>query len=165
MPIERGQVVTLAYELKDPDGEPLEQDGALMAYLHGGFGGIFPKVEGALEGKEVGFEFSITLEPDDAFGEYDAHLLRVEPRKHFPEALQAGMQFEGVPGGAEQGEDEEIAIYTVTDITEESVIVDANHPFAGERVFFKCTVKELRPATRDEMKHGHAHGDLGVHAG
>ena len=106
------------------------------------------------------------LEPEDAFGEYDADLLRVEPRKSFPETLEVGMQFEGVPGGTgASDEEEEVAIYTITDITEKSVVVDANHPFAGERVFFKCTVKELRPATRDEMKHGHAHGDLGVHAG
>lgn len=166
MPIERGQVVTLVYELKDPDGELLEQEGAMMAYLHGGFGGIFPKVEEALEGKEVGYELSVTLEPDDAFGEYDADLLRVEPRNRFPETLEVGMQFEGIPGGAEPDpEVEEVAIYTVTDITEQSVVVDANHPFAGERVFFRCSVKEFRPATRDEMKHGHAHGDLGVHAG
>jgi len=165
MPIERGKVVTLAYELKDPDGESLEEENAAMAYLHGGFGGIFPKVEEALEGKEAGYELSITLEPEDAFGEYDADLLRVEPRNRFPETLEVGMQFEGVPGGGEPGEDEATQIYTVTDVTEESVVVDANHPFAGERLFFKCEVKEIRAATRDEMKHGHAHGELGVHAG
>ncbi len=165
MPIERGQVVTLAYELKDPDGEPLEEPEAVMAYLHGGFGGIFPKVEEALEGKEVGHELSITLEPQDAFGEYDAQLLRVEPRKGFPETLEVGMQFEGVPGGAGNDDEEEVQIYTVTDVAEESVVVDANHPFAGERVHFKCSVTDVRPATRDEMKHGHAHGDFGVHPG
>lgn len=165
MPIERGKVVTLAYELKDPDGEPLEEPDAAMAYLHGGYGGIFPKVEEALEGRDVGHELQLTLEPEDAFGEYDAQLLRVEPRKAFPETLEVGMQFEGVPGGADSGDEEEVQIYTVTDITEESVVVDANHPFAGERVFFKCRVTEVRAATREEMKHGHAHGDFGVHAG
>ena len=91
--------MTLAYELRDADGEVLEEESAQMAYLHGGYGGIFPKVEEALEGKEVGHELAITLEPDDAFGEYDAELLRVEPRDRFPETLEVGMQFEGVPGG------------------------------------------------------------------
>src|SRR6185369_15402739 len=109
MPIDRGKVVTLDYELRDRDGEVLEADSARMAYLHGGFGGIFPKVEAALEGKDVGHELSITLEPEDAFGEYDADLLRVEPRASFPEALEVGMQFEGVPGDAE----DEALIYTV----------------------------------------------------
>ena len=155
MPIERGKVVTLAYELRNADGEQLEDADAQMAYLHGGYGGIFPKLEAALEGKEVGHELSLTLEPEDAFGEYDADLLRVEPRDRFPGTLEVGMQFEGVPGDNE----DEALIYTITDVTAESVVVDANHPFAGERLWFKCTVKQVRPASGDEMVHGHAHGE------
>jgi len=166
MRIDPGTVVTIAYELRDADGEALEEEGAEMAYLHGGFGGVFPKVEAALEGKNPGDEMAVTLEPDDAFGEYDAELLRVEPRNRFPESLEVGMQFEGVPGGAaKEEEQDEARIYTVTDITDDSVVVDANHPYAGERLWFKCAVREIRPATREEMKHGHAHGDFGVHPG
>ena len=97
MRIEAGRVVRLDYELKDCDGEPVEDEGAHLEYLHGGFGGIFPKVEQALEGKEVGEEVALTLEPVDAFGEYDAELLRVEPRSSFPETIEVGMRFEGVP--------------------------------------------------------------------
>jgi len=159
MRIERGRVVTLDFELKDADGKALEDDGASMAYLHGGYGGIFPKVEEALEGKEAGHELAVTLEPEDAFGEYDADLLRVEPRDRFPETIEVGMQFEGVPGDNE----EEARIYTVTDVTQEAVVVDANHPLAGERLWFKCAVKDVRAATGEELKHGHVHGDLGVH--
>jgi FKBP-type peptidyl-prolyl cis-trans isomerase SlyD len=159
MPIDRGTVVTLAYELRNSEGEMLEEEDAQLAYLHGGFGGIFPKVEAELEGKDVGHELSVTLDPADAFGDYDAELLRVEPRDRFPETLAVGMQFEGVPGEREG----EARIYTITDITPESVVVDANHPFAGERLLFKCEVKGVRPATREELTHGHVHGDLGVH--
>ena len=159
MRIDRNTVVTLAFELRNADGEPLEDDNAELAYLHGGYGGIFPKVETALEGQEIGHEVSITLDPEDAFGEYDADLLRVEPRNRFPETLAVGMQFEGVPGGNE----DEARIYTITDITEGSVVVDANHPFAGERLWFKCAVKEVRPATNEEVEHGHVHGDTGIH--
>jgi FKBP-type peptidyl-prolyl cis-trans isomerase SlyD len=158
MRIERGKVVTLAFELRNAQGESLEDADAQLAYLHGGFGGIFPKVEGALEGKEAGAELALTLEPEDAFGEYDAELLRVEPRDRFPETLEVGMQFEGVPGQA----DEEALIYTVTDVTEDAVVVDGNHPLAGERLWFKCSVREVRAATTDEMQHGHAHGDHGI---
>jgi len=158
--IDRGTVVTLAYELRNPDGEPLEEPDSELAYLHGGYGGIFPKVEEALEGKEVGHELVLTLEPEDAFGEYDSELLRVEPRERFPETLEVGMQFEGVPG--EDAEEDEARIYTVTDIAGDKVVVDANHPWAGERVWFRCAVRGVRKATREELAHGHAHGDSGL---
>ncbi|HXZ48033.1 MAG TPA: peptidylprolyl isomerase [Usitatibacter sp.] len=157
MRIERGTVVTLAYELRDAAGQPLEEEDARLAYLHG-YGDIFPKVERELQGKEVGHEMSLTLEPDDAFGEYDAELLRVEPRSRFPERLEVGMRFEGVPGERE----DEALIYTVTDITPDAVVVDGNHPLAGERLWFKCAVTGVRRATEDELAHGHVHGDLGV---
>ena len=160
MPIDRGTVVTLEYELKNGDGEPLEDEGAQLEYLHGGFGGIFPKVEEELQGKDVGDEMAITLEPADAFGEYEADLLRVEPRERFPEVIEVGMRFEGVPGDRE----DEALIYTITDITAETVVVDGNRPLAGERLWFKAKVSALRKATQDELTHGHVHGAHGVHA-
>ena len=160
MPIKRGSVVKLDYELKSSDGELLEDDGAQLEYLHGGFGGVFPKVEEALEGKDIGHEMALTLEPEDAFGEYDADLLRVEPRKRFPEVIEVGMRFEGVPGER----DDEALIYTITDITPDSVVVDGNHPLAGERLWFKAKVSGVRAATQDELTHGHVHGDHGIHA-
>ncbi len=160
MPIKRGSVVKLDYELKAGDGELLEDEGSQLEYLHGGFGGIFPKVEEALEGKDLGHEMALTLEPDDAFGEYDAELLRVEPRERFPETIEVGMRFEGVPGDRE----DDALIYTITDITPDSVVVDGNHPLAGERLWFKAKVSGLRVATTDELTHGHVHGGHGVHA-
>ena len=149
----------LDYELCDSDGAQLEKEGAQLEYLHGGYGGIFPKVEEALEGKRVGHELRITLEPVDAFGEYDAELLRLEPRDRFPAVIEVGMQFEGVPGDRE----EEALIYTVTDITPEQVVVDGNHPLAGQRLWFHAKVSDVRAATKEELAHGHAHGDHGVH--
>jgi len=160
MRIEAGRVVRLDYELKDCDGVPVEDQGAQLEYLHGGFGGIFPKVEQALEGKEAGHEVAITLEPEDAFGEYDAELLRVEPRASFPEGIEVGMRFEGVPGDRE----DEALIYTVTDVTPDSVVVDGNHPLAGERLWFRAKVSEVRKATDEELEHGHVHGVEGLHA-
>jgi FKBP-type peptidyl-prolyl cis-trans isomerase SlyD len=167
MRIARGTVVTLQYELRDCDGDPVEEPGTLLEYLHG-YGGIFPKVEEALEGKRKGHEASLTLAPEDAFGDYDAELLRVEPRDRFPETLEIGMCFEGVPGDGEQGEAREqdstdALIYTVTDIADDRVVVDGNHPLAGERLWFKCKVLGIRAATEEELEHGHVH-DLGVSA-
>ncbi len=158
MRIDRGKVVKLDYELRDRDGAALEDEGSQLEYLHGGYGGIFRKVEEALEGQDVGHEVKLTLEPEDAFGEYDAHLMRVEPRVRFPETLEVGMHFEGMPGDDES----ESHIYTVT-ITPETVVVDGNHPLAGERLWFRCKVSGVRAATAEELRHGHVHGDLGVH--
>jgi FKBP-type peptidyl-prolyl cis-trans isomerase SlyD len=154
--IDRGTVVTIAYELRDVDGALLDEEGATVAYLHGGYGGIFPKVEAALEGQGPGHEVTLTLDPEDAFGDYDPELLRVEPREAFPDVLQEGMRFEGVPGEAPS---EDLRVYTVTGIADDKVVVDGNHPLAGERVWFRCKVREIRPATAEELRHGHAHGE------
>lgn len=158
MRIDRGTVVTLACEVRDCDGQAVEEEGALLSYLHGGYGGIFPRVERELQGKEIGHELKLTLEPEDAFGDYDAGLIRVEPRGKFPETLEIGMRFEGVPGERE----EDALIYTVTDVTSDAVVVDGNHPLAGERLWFRGTVKDVRRATEDELEHGHVHEEVGV---
>lgn len=158
MNITKNTVVTLRYELRDSDGNMLENSGSVLSYLHGGYAGIFPLVEEGLDGKAAGHEFSVSLDPVDAFGEYDENLIRIEPREVFPENIEVGMQFEGVP----QGEDDDRwVLYTVTDIAEDKVVVDGNHPLAGERLLFKCTVADVREATKDEIQHGHAHGDHG----
>ena len=154
--IEAGTVVTLTYELRASDGALLDEPGATVAYLHGGFGGIFPKVEAALEGHGPGHELALSLEPEEAFGDYDPELLRVEPREAFPEVLQEGMRFEGVPGEEASGE---FRVYTVTGIADDKVVIDGNHPLAGERVWFKCPGREVRPASDEELRHGHAHGE------
>jgi FKBP-type peptidyl-prolyl cis-trans isomerase SlyD len=156
--IDAGTVVTLAYEIRDVDGALLDEPGASVAYLHGGHGGIFPKVEAALAGHGPGYELDLTLEPEDAFGDYDPELLHVEPREAFPDILQVGMRFEGLPGAMpDDSAGEEPRIYTVTDIAEDQVVIDGNHPLAGERVWFKCAVTAVRAATAEEIRHGHAH--------
>jgi FKBP-type peptidyl-prolyl cis-trans isomerase SlyD len=156
--IAKDTVVTLRFELLDSDGESVENSGSLLSYLHGGYAGIFPMVEENLEGKREGDAFSVSLEPADAFGDYDENLIRIEPREVFPGDLEIGMQFEGVPQGEE---DDRWVVYTVTDIAEDKVVVDGNHPLAGERLLFKGVVAEVRVATKDEIQHGHAHGDHG----
>lgn len=154
--IDAGTVVTIAYEIRDAGGELLDEEGATVAYLHGGYGGIFPKVEAALQGHGPGHEVALSLDPEDAFGDYDPELLRVEPRGAFPDVLQEGMRFEGVPGEAAEADSR---VYVVTGIAEDKVVVDGNHPLAGERVWFRCTVKDVRPASPEELRHGHAHGE------
>lgn len=156
MRIEKNTVVSLNYELSDTTGNILEQTDTPISYLHGGYGGIFPLVEEALHEKEIGYSCSVSMEPDDTFGEYDAELIRVEPRSSFPENVAVGMHFEG---GAEGSDD--VIIYKVTDVTDDTVVVDGNHPFAGMTLNFSCTVTDVRPATSEEISHQHVHGAHG----
>jgi len=154
MQIAKNTVVTLTYELLDADGQLIESSETPVEYLHGGYDGIFPRVEQALSGKDVGEQCEVRLEPEDAFGDYDAELVRMEPRDKFPGNLEVGMRFEG------RGEDSgEMLIYTVTDIAVDKVVVDGNHPLAGQTLNFACKVTAVRAATAEELEHGHVHGD------
>ena len=158
MQIAKDTVVTLNYQLYGTDGELIEQTEEPVEYLHGGYGNMFPAVEKALEGKDVGETCRIRLEPDDGFGDYDADLVHVEPRDKFPENVQVGMQFEGA--GEETGDK---IVYTVTDVAEGKVVVDGNHPLAGQTLHFECTITSVRMASDEEMSHGHVHGEHGHH--
>lgn len=156
MQIEKNTVVSINYELSDSAGKLIEKTDSPISYLHGGYGGIFPMVEEALHNKEIGYSCSVTMPPENTFGEYDADLIRSEPSSVFPDNVAIGMQFEGEAEGSD-----EVLIYTVTDIADGQVVVDGNHPFAGMTLNFSCTVTDIRPATDDELAHGHVHGPHG----
>jgi FKBP-type peptidyl-prolyl cis-trans isomerase SlyD len=158
MNICKDTVVTLSYVVRDLDGRTLEESDEAVSYLHGGYDNIFPLVEQALEGKATGETVDLKLQPADAFGELDEELVRIESRDVFPDNIEVGMQFVGAP--VEGGEE---MLYTVTDIAGDKVVVDGNHPYAGQAVHFQCTVTEVRAATPDEVAHGHAHGAHGHH--
>lgn len=158
MKIGKNTVATITYIVKDMDGMLQEESDEPISYLHGGYDNLFPLVEQALEGKTVGDTIELKLQPTDAFGEYDEAFVRQEPRTSFPGDIEIGMQFVGTP--ADGGEE---ILYTVTDISEDKVVVDGNHPCAGKAVHFKCTVTDVRAATPDEVAHRHAHGAYGHH--
>jgi FKBP-type peptidyl-prolyl cis-trans isomerase SlyD len=158
MQVARNTVVTISYELSDSAGKLIEKTGEPISYLHGGYHGIFPRVEDALDGKGVGDRCEVRLAPGEAFGEYDAQLVRTEPRERFPANVKVGMQFEGAPEGSK-----EYVIYTVTDVADKQVVVDGNHPLAGQTLVFNCTVTAVRSATGEELSHGHVHGPHGHH--
>ena len=85
----------------------------------------------------------------------------IEPRDRLPEPLEVGMQFEGMPDGA--APDDEALIFTVTDIADDKVVLDGNHPLAGMALRFELEVVEVRAATDEEIQHGHVHGAHGHH--
>ena len=167
MKIEKNTVVSLRYKLTDAQNNIIDEPDSPMVYLHGGYEGTFPKIENLLDGQDIGYEASIQLEPSEAFGEYDPELLKIEPRARFPEPLEVGMQFEGVPDAEEEGEDdsgdldEEPLIYTVTDVADSQVVLDGNHPLAGMALRFWVQVENIRPATDEEIENRHPQGGEG----
>jgi FKBP-type peptidyl-prolyl cis-trans isomerase SlyD len=148
----RDTVVAIDLELADFHGNVIQRSDRPIHYLHGGYGEVLPALERALEGKAVGARVTARLEPEEAFGDYDESLLRVEPRDRFPEALEVGMRFEGMPGDADDAE----TIYTVTDLAEDKVVLDGNHPLAGIGLEFRCVVRAVRAATPEEIERGAA---------
>ena len=154
MQVVKNTVVTLDYSVSDPDGELVDAGEEPLVFLHGGYDDIFPMIEEAVEGKKIGESVVVKMQPDDAFGEYDAELIQIESRKGFPKELEVGMQFEGVPDG---GDDDDILIYRVTEIADDKVVLDGNHPLAGMALVFTCTVTAVRPASAEEIEHGHIH--------
>jgi FKBP-type peptidyl-prolyl cis-trans isomerase SlyD len=153
MKISANTVVTLDYEVKDPQHEMVDPGERPLVYLHGN-SGIFPKLEAALDGKTVGDSVRVQLEPEDAFGEYDDELVTSELLQNLPEGVLVGMQLEGT---GEHG----THIMSVTEIEDGRAVLDGNHPLAGVTLVFSCTVSEVRAATAEELAHGHAHGDGG----
>ena len=128
--------------LADAQGAELSPPSEL-SYLHGGYGEMLPALEQALEGKGAGEAVRLQLEPEQAFGDYDPQLLRVEPLGRYGEGLTVGMQIE-----------EDNRLYTVTDVAGGSVVLDANHPLAGTALRFSVVILTVRSATKEEMQRG-----------
>lgn len=149
-------VVTLAFKLFDADNRLIEETGEPIAYLHGGRSGIFPKVEQALAGRNAGDKVSVTLDPGDAFGDYDTSLMRIESIDRLPGDAAVGGHLVAEQDGHEH-------VWRITDIADGKAMLDANHELAGMRLRFDCTVIDVRPATPDEITHGHVHGAHGHH--
>jgi len=160
MKIIKNSVVELKYEVFDADGELIERGNRPLTYLHGGHAGIFPRVEEALAGKEEGESVKVSLAPADAFGERDPGLVRAEPRSRFPENVKVGMQFQGEVGHEDHAH---TVVFEVLEVDKDTVKVDGNHPLAGRALDFRAKVVSVRPASAEEIAHGHAHGPDGHH--
>jgi FKBP-type peptidyl-prolyl cis-trans isomerase SlyD len=129
-------------ELHDAQGLQLSAPSEL-SYLHGGYGQMLEALEKSLEGKGAGESIVVQLEPDQAFGDYDAQLVRVEPQERYGEAIAVGMQ-------VEEGD----TLYTVTDVAGGSVVLDGNHPFAGMALRFSVVILTVRAAREEEIQRG-----------
>jgi FKBP-type peptidyl-prolyl cis-trans isomerase SlyD len=148
--------VTISFKLFDAESHLIEESPEPLVYLHGGHSGIFPKIEEALNFKKVGDSISVTLDPVDAFGDYDPELMRVEPVDQLPPDVAVG----GYLVTEQEGNE---TVWRVTGIAEGKAVLDGNHELAGQRLRFDATVLDVRPATAEELQHGHVHGPHGHH--
>ncbi len=143
----RGTVVSLKLEMFDAQGALLEAPEEPLGYLHGGYGGLLEALEQAIEGKHAGDEVRLQLEPEQAFGEYDPELVRLEAAERYGEGIAVGMEVEEELEG-------ESRLYTVTDIAGGKVVLDANHPLAGIALRFHLKILAVRPARPEEIQRG-----------
>jgi FKBP-type peptidyl-prolyl cis-trans isomerase SlyD len=134
--------VSLRLEMRDAQDVQLAPPGE-VTYLHGGYGQLFDALERALEGKRAGESVRVQLEPEQAFGEYDAELLRVEPLARYGDGVAVGMEIE-----------EDGTRYTVTDVADGKVVLDANHPLAGMALRFAVEIISIRKAKPEEITRG-----------
>ena len=154
MEITQQCVVALTWTLKDTLGEVLDELADPVEFLVGG-DDLLAKIEEALQGHEAGDKIDLHLEPEEAFGDYNDQLVFLEPRTLFPAELEEGMTFEGLPSGANADAPRD-ALYTVTEIYPEHVVLDGNHPLAGIAIRLHLKVEKVREATEDEIGRGSA---------
>ena len=157
--VEEGKVVSFSYTLKDNNGNMVEQSdpGQPLEYLHGS-ANIIPGLERKMEGMLLGDTKSITVPAEEGYGEYDEKLVFKVPMENFPQntEIKEGMEFRA---DSEHGP----LMLTVVELGDDYVIVDGNHPMAGENLHFDVKVEGIRQATQEEKEHGHVHGPEGHH--
>ena len=143
-------VVSLTWRLQDVQGNLIDELADPVEFFFGG-DDLLAKVEEALAGQATGFASALHLEPEHAFGDYDPALVFFEERTVFPDTVEVGMQFDGVPEGAATKNMPADAIYTVTEVYPGHVVLDGNHPLAGIALRLDLTVRDVREATPDEV--------------
>ncbi len=153
MIISKPCVVSLTWTLSDAQGEAIDSLAEPVEFYFGG-DDLLPKVEEAINGQAAGFEAQLHLEPEHAFGEYNSGLVCFEARDLFPEHLDVGMQFEGLPEGSATLAMPADVYYTVTEIYPSHVVLDGNHPLAGIALRIALKVTDVRAASAEEIEAG-----------
>jgi FKBP-type peptidyl-prolyl cis-trans isomerase SlyD len=152
-------VVLIHYTLKNDSGAVLDSSagGEPLAYIQG-HGNLVPGLEKALEGKTAGSTLAVTLAPADGYGTRDETLVQQvsKPSLKGSGEIRKGMQFQART-------DSGMRLFTVTAVIGDMVSLDGNHPLADQTLHFDIEVVEVRPATAEELGHGHVHGAGGHH--
>ncbi len=157
MKVAKNTVVSIAYTLKNADGDVLDTADAQspLPYLHG-HGNLIVGMENALEGRDTGETFSVVIPPEEAYGTFDDDLVWEIDKDQFADVgdFEIGTQL------VMEMEDQQILV-SVVEIRDDVVIVDGNHELADETLYFEITVVDVRDATAEEIDHGHVHGEGG----
>jgi FKBP-type peptidyl-prolyl cis-trans isomerase SlyD len=159
MSISQDQVVSIHYTLRDDAGEVIDRsaEGEPLSYLHG-HGNLIPGLERELTGRKPGDRLQVKIAPGDGYGDYDKSLVQQVPRRALKGVgdVRVGMRLQAqTPQGPRA--------LTVTQVSGDMVTVDGNHPLAGKSLNFEVEVAAVRPATEEELAHGHVHGAGGHH--
>ena len=157
MKIDKNTAVTLQFKVTDLQGKLIEDGKEPSVYLHGGYGNTLPKIEEALEGKESGYQVTLELQAEDAFGLRDEGLLQTIAKRDFPPGVKVGGNLQG------RTDDGKEITFTVMKIKGDTVFLDGNHPWAGKTLRFTVKVTDVRAAIPEEIEHRHVHGAHGHH--
>ncbi|HMN50099.1 MAG TPA: peptidylprolyl isomerase [Ignavibacteriaceae bacterium] len=160
MAIEPNKVVTMNFTLTDDQGNVLDttDNGGPFSYMTGS-NMILPKLEEAVSGMIIGTKKNIKLDAVDAYGNYNEQIVQVVGKENFPEdfELEVGMSYmASSPDGAQMP-------FVITEVRDEDVTIDFNHPLAGKNLNFDIELLDVRDATAEELSHGHVHGPDGHH--
>ncbi|WP_440055707.1 FKBP-type peptidyl-prolyl cis-trans isomerase [Pseudoalteromonas sp. T1lg65] len=156
MIIAPNSVVKLHYSVQDKDNNTIDStfDEAPLEVIIG-TGYLIPGLENALQGKKAGDTFSITVEPEEGYGERHDELTQAVPKSMFEGMeIEIGMQFRATTDEGDQ-------VVVIIGIEEDDVIVDGNHPLSGITLAFDVEVVDVREATAEELAHGHVHSEGG----
>ena len=152
------KVVSFRYKLTNDAGEELDASGTEpLPYLHGA-GNIVPGLEKEMTGKSVGASFAVTVPPEEGYGVRQGEPVPVE-RSAFPSDVELQV---GLPFTVENQRGEYMTLW-VTAVEDDKVMMDQNHPLAGETLHFDIEIVDVREATDEELAHGHPHGPGGHH--
>ena len=159
MQIKENSVVNIHYTLTNDAGEVLDSSSGKepLMYMHG-HNNLIPGLEDQLAGKKAGDKFNADVEAEDAYGLHHEEAIQQIPLSALANIpnLEVGMQLQA---STDQGP---VAV-RVAEINDDHVVLDGNHPLAGERLHCAVEVVSVRDATPSELEHGHAHGGDGHH--
>ena len=162
MKIEKNKVVSIDYKLTNNKNETIDssEGRAPLVYMHGN-GNLIPGLEKELEGKASGDTLKVSIQPEEGYGVRDDKKRVEVPIEMFKgvevDEIKPGMQFQA------RNKEGAVELLTVAEINGDKVIIDANHPLAGEVLNFDVTVRDIREASAEELAHGHVHGPGGHH--